>query len=74
MYRLNIYTPTRLVQDFNSEIKDYGFYSADENTVLISETDKKSIISLILKLHGGGYFGRIKSVTAVGTDSLVKVY
>jgi predicted PilT family ATPase len=74
MFQLNIYTPVRLLQDFETEIKDYGFYSVDENIVLVQSTDKKTIISSLLKLYDEGYFNKIKPLNKNNDVSLIKVY
>lgn len=74
LYCLNIYTPVRLIQDFESEIKSYGFYSVDCNLVLASATDKKTIIFTILKLNAEKYFDKIKPLVNNKTDLLIKVY
>ena len=71
---MNIYTPVRLIQDFETEVSDYGFYPIDENIILVKNTDKKSIISSILKLYDANYFNKIKPMEKDDTCSLVKVY
>lgn len=56
------------------ELKEYGFYSVDENIVMSKSTDKNTIIELILKLQGEGYFDKIKPLSNNETSLLVKVY
>ena len=74
LFKVNVYTPVRLVQDFNTELKEYGFYSVDENIVMSKSTDKNTIVELILKLQGEGYFDKIKPLSNNETGLLVKVY
>ncbi|MBD5144218.1 MAG: hypothetical protein HDT22_11570 [Ruminococcus sp.] len=77
IFQLNIYTPIRLIQDFEIEIRYYGFYPVDNNLVLVTNTDKKTIISTVLNLYANHYFNDfndIKSVTEKQIDSFIKVY
>lgn len=72
MFQLNIYTLVRLSQDYETTVKDSGFYYVEENIVLVSSTDKETIISSILKLYDVRYFDKIKPCPSINIDSLVK--
>lgn len=73
-FQLNIYTPLRLTQDFETEIESYGFYEVDENIVLVSATDKKTVVFTILKLYETDYFDKIKSFKCEDKGKLVRIY
>lgn len=60
LFHLNIYTPIRLCQDFETEIKEYGYYAIDYNIVLVPSADKSTIILTIQGLIQQGYFQKIK--------------
>lgn len=74
LFQLYIYTPERLVQDFQIELEDYGYYQVDSNLVLVTSTDKETIVSTILHLYENGYFKEIKPLENNTTDLLVKIY
>lgn len=73
-YHVNVYTPTRLLQDYETEMEGNGFYSIDENIILVSEADKESIISVILRLYCDKYFNKIKSVLGIDFNNMIQVY
>lgn len=74
MYHLNVYTPVRLIQDYNMEIASYGFYSIDENIILVPKTDKTTIIATILKLYEVDFFEKIKSIEYGHEKALIQIY
>lgn len=74
MYHLNVFTPVRLMQDYNTEIASYGFYSVDENIILVPKTDKTTIIGTILKLYDASYFNKIKSIEYGHKKALIQIY
>ncbi|MBR4342259.1 MAG: hypothetical protein IKP88_06105 [Lachnospiraceae bacterium] len=74
IFRLNIYTPTRLLQDYETEIKDYGYYPIDCNIVLVPYAKKETIIATIHKLVEQGYFREIKPYSGRNIEQLSRVY
>lgn len=73
-FHLNIYTPLRLTQDFETEIENYGFYAVDGNMILVPDTDRKTVIFTILKLYEEKYFDKIKSSVCEDKEKLVQIY
>ncbi len=74
LFQLYIYTPERLVQDFQAELEYYDYYRVDSNLVLVTSADKETIISTILHLYADDYFKEIKPLENNITDSLIKIY
>lgn len=73
-FQLNMFTPLRLTQDFETEIESYGFYAVDENIVLVSAADKQTVVFTILKLYETDYFDKIKSFECEDKEKLVRIY
>ncbi len=50
-YQISAYTLIRLQQDFEMEIKEYGFYTPDANLILVEEASVEHIRFTLNKLH-----------------------
>ena len=74
LFQLYIYTPERLVQDFQAELEYYDYYRVDSNLVLVTSADKETIISTILHLYADDYFKEIKPLENMPTNLLIKIY
>ncbi|WP_019909797.1 hypothetical protein [Paenibacillus sp. HW567] len=61
-YNLRIYDIIRLTQDFESEVKEYGYYSTETNLVLVTEVNTENIKEVIYRLYDDGYFKHLKPV------------
>jgi len=63
VFKLNIYDNVRLIQDFDSEIEDYGYFSIEPNIILVKEVNKNEIITIIINLYKDKYFNFIKPIS-----------
>lgn len=61
-YNINIYDIIRLQQDFEVEIKEYGFFSPEPNLVIVAEVNRKEIEMIVCQLHNQNYFENIKPI------------
>ena len=68
--RFRIYATTmrRLEQDFETEIKEYGFYEVEPNIVIVESATKESIESTIEYLVKCKYFEKLRE-TGDGSPS-----
>ena len=73
MYHLNIYTPQRLCQDFETETAECGFYASESNLVLAESADRECIIKTILFQHSQKYFEEIKPLDSFDMKKLVRI-
>lgn len=73
-YKVNIYTPTRLMQDYETEFEYYGYYIIEENTVIVPEASKENIISSLQRLYNKSEFNKMNSLCGDCPDSLIKIY
>lgn len=55
-YKLSIYTITRLNQDFEMEIKEYGFFQMPINLILVEDISKDIINNTICELCKRNFF------------------
>ncbi len=55
-YKLSIYTITRLNQDFEMEVKEYGFFQMPINLILVEEISKDIINNTINELQKRNFF------------------
>ncbi|WP_339274045.1 hypothetical protein MKY59_23650 [Paenibacillus sp. FSL W8-0426] len=62
LYHVYVYDIIRLQQDFESELKDYGYYSIEPNLVLVKEVSKENINLTVKALYEQKYFDRLKPV------------
>ncbi len=69
-YQLNIYSITRLQQDFQSGIEDCGLYSVEPNLIIVKEVTIQSIKSIVFYLYKKKYFEEIKPV---GNDKILSL-
>ena len=58
-YKIHIISMIRLQQDFETEIKDIGFYLAEPNTLIVQEVTKKEIEETVAKMYKCKYFERL---------------
>lgn len=61
-YNVTIYDTVRLVQDFETENEDYGFFAIDPNIVLVRDVSTPIIKYVLKKLYDSHYFEKIKPV------------
>jgi hypothetical protein len=61
-YNLKVYDIVRLKQDFESEVEEYGYYSAEPNLVLVTEVSTENVMKIISHLYDNGYFQHLKPV------------
>ncbi|WP_437920661.1 hypothetical protein [Sphingobacterium sp. LRF_L2] len=61
-YQLSVYNPTRLIQDFDSDIEYQGYYNPDVNLVLVEDITPTTINFIVGKLHYRSYFTHIKPI------------
>ena len=73
-YKIMIYAMIRLQQDFNSEIKNYGFYAMEPNMILVNDTNKNEIIETIKKNYEQKYFIELKPSENLPIEQLTKVF
>ena len=73
VYNLSIYTMVRLQQDFDSEVKTYGYYLPDTNLIFVRDTNKDEIINTVNWLYKKRYFDSIKQNDNIDTSKMVKV-
>lgn len=59
-YKLSIYTITRLNQDFEMEIKEYGFFQMPVNLILVEDISKDIINNTIKELQKRDFFKGMK--------------
>lgn len=65
IYKVIFFDIVRLYQEYTSEIDNSGFYSIDQNVILVKEVTKKEITNTVLGLYKDGYFDLIKSCDQV---------
>lgn len=61
-FNVRVYDIVRLKQDFESEVEEYGYYSADPNLVLVTEVTTDNVLKIISQLYEEGYFNHLKPV------------
>ncbi|GAV11881.1 hypothetical protein PBN151_1810 [Paenibacillus sp. NAIST15-1] len=62
VFHINVYDQIRLIQDFEEEIKQYGYYQIEPNIVLVQTVNEKEILNTINNLIRTDYFQNIKPV------------
>ncbi|TCZ79375.1 hypothetical protein E0485_05805 [Paenibacillus albiflavus] len=75
VFRLHVYDHVRLIQDFEEEIKQYGYYQIEPNLILVQTVNEKEIIKTINNLIRTDYFQKIKPMEKeeIGTKNLIKI-
>ena len=58
-YKMHIISLIRLQQDYEIERKDFGFYLAEPNTLIVQDVTKKEIEAIIAKMYQCKYFERV---------------
>jgi len=72
-YKLYITSLVRLQQDFASEQQAYGYYSAEPNTLFVTEVTKESIEKIIKEMYEEKYFERLDNLGfGVDLEELLK--
>ncbi len=61
-YKVNIYSYVRIVQDFETEHAEYGYFSIDNNIVLVKEVTNEEIKSVLFNLIKQNYFADVKPI------------
>lgn len=69
-----IYDIIRLQQDFESEIKEYGYFSIEPNIIIVKEVSHEQIKDTLLQLYNQNYFQQIKSIEGESLLYLQKNY
>jgi hypothetical protein len=75
IYHIYVYEITRLQQDFESEIKSYGFYAIDHNLILVTEVVLSTIKQTVEYLFRQKYFDDLKPMDEhkVDLEKLIEV-
>lgn len=73
IFNIRVYTIIRLQEDFQSQVESYGFYDVEPNLILVNDTNKEEIVSIINRLHEQGYFSEIKSKGSIEYSQLKKI-
>ena len=63
IFKVNIYDSVRLIQDFETEIENYGYFSIEPNIILVKEVKKEEIVKIIAYLYNEKYFNSIKPIS-----------
>lgn len=61
-YNLYITDLTRLNQDFETEVKQCGYYYSEPNTIIVREVTKNEITKTVEELFIGGYFNTLGAI------------
>lgn len=69
-YQLNFFDTTRLVQDFEAEFNEYGYYNNMPNLIIVNEVSKKIILETIDNLIRSNYFEQIKPIDIIQIKDL----
>lgn len=62
IYNIRAYDLERLLQDFETELEEYGYFSVDPNLVLVKEVSKDNIYLTIKGLFKQKYFDDLKPI------------
>lgn len=62
-YKVYITSMTRLLQDFEQEVAESGFYLPEHNTIIVQEVTRSEIECTIERLYRCKYF---ESINALG--------
>jgi len=60
VFHINVYDKVRLIQDFEEEIKQYGYYQIEPNLIMVRTVNEKEILNTIMNLLRTDYFQSIK--------------
>lgn len=60
-YKLYVTSMIRLLQDFETETQDSGFYFSEPNTIIVKETTKQEIEDTIIKMYRCKYFEKLSN-------------
>ena len=61
-YNLYITDLTKLNQDFETEVKQCGYYYSEPNTIIVREVTKNEITKTVEELFIGGYFNTLGAI------------
>lgn len=73
VFKLTAYDTTRIIQDFQDEYEQYGFFAIDPNLILVKSVTIEQLFFTITKLEKQRYFENIKPETNVSISELIKV-
>lgn len=76
-YKVACYDTVRIIQDFDSRYKEYGYYDIDPNLILLKEVTTSTIVETILKLVKHDFFkdlGSYNKCHNVDCANFKKVY
>lgn len=59
-YKLSIYDKCRLIQDFDTEISQIGYYIPEPNMLIVERVTEQNIIKTILEAFNNGLFDYLK--------------
>jgi|JI10StandDraft_1071094.scaffolds.fasta_scaffold2076760_2 hypothetical protein len=60
-YKMTCYDTVRIIQDFDTEYKEYGYYATEPNLILLKEVTTNTIVETILKLVKQDFFKELGS-------------
>jgi len=74
-FHVNVYDIVRLQQDFETEVKCYGFFGIDPNIIIVKEVSAKNIKLTIENLDRQKFFENLKPTNSMDFDvkSLVEI-
>ena len=61
-YKVYIISMIRLLQDFEVEQQDSGYYMVEPNMIIVKEVTKKEIEYTITEMHKNNFFERLGNV------------
>lgn len=62
LFKPSVMTPMRLFAQFNHFVKIGQVYDIDQNLILVEQTDRNTIINVLVRLMEIGYFSRLKPI------------
>lgn len=62
LFNVKVYDIVRLQQDFDLEVKSYGYYSIEPNLLLVEEVNKVHIEFVVKQLYKQKFFENLKPV------------
>lgn len=75
LFHVHIYDNIRLIQDFEDEMKQYGYYQIEPNLILVQTVIEEEIIKTLDNLVKQDYFARLKPIRSdeIVIDHLRKI-
>ncbi len=69
-FHLHVYDKVRIIQDFDEEYKQYGYFQIEPNLILVASVNETEISNTIGELLKVGFFQNIKPVRNEEVESL----